>query len=82
MAVSSGFETGNAFNNQSHTDFVYNRFKRSSSADGLNFSNNQYIFFDIKTWECRVFSNMHAAGNFSNGLLHEDSVRVKFMNSS
>jgi CCR4-NOT transcription complex subunit 2 len=57
-------------------------FKRSSSADGLNFSNNQYIFFDIKTWECRVFSNMHAAGNFSDGLLHEDSVRVKFMNSS
>jgi len=57
-------------------------FKRSSSADGLNFSNNQYIFFDIKTWECRVFSNMHAAGNFSSGLLHEDSVRVKFMNSS
>jgi hypothetical protein len=25
---------------------------------------------------------MHAAGNFSDGLLHEDSVRVKFMNSS
>jgi len=56
-------------------------FKRGSSADGPNFS-NQYLFFDIKTWECRVFSNMHAAaGNLSNGLLPEDSVRVKFVNT-
>mmetsp|Transcript_27340 Transcript_27340/g.84324 ORF Transcript_27340/g.84324 Transcript_27340/m.84324 type:complete len:527 (+) Transcript_27340:364-1944(+) len=56
-------------------------FKRGSSADGLNFA-SQYIFFDIKTWECRVFSNMHTAGNLSNGLLHEDNVRVKFVNTS
>lgn len=79
------------------------RFKRGSAADGLSVSSNQYIYFDIKTWECRLFSNLRTAstypvyflfihaytklpwfiiGNLTSGLLHEDSVRVKFMTSS
>jgi len=57
-------------------------FKRGSSADGNNFQGGQYIFFDINTWECRVFSNLSVAGNLSNGLLHEDNVRVKFSNKA
>jgi len=58
------------------------RFKRGSAADGLSVSSNQYIYFDIKTWECRLFSNLRTASNLTSGLLHEDSVRVKFMTSS
>lgn len=57
-------------------------FKRGSAADGLSVSSNQYIYFDIKTWECRLFSNLRTASNLTSGLLHEDSVRVKFMTSS
>jgi hypothetical protein len=57
-------------------------FKRGSAADGLSVSSNQYIYFDIKTWECRLFSNSHTASNLTNGLLHEDTVRVKFMTTS
>jgi len=58
-------------------------FKRGSTADGISVSsNNQYIYFDIKTWECRLFSNLRTASNLTSGLLHEDSVRVKFMTTS
>jgi CCR4-NOT transcription complex subunit 2 len=58
------------------------RFKRGSATDGISVSSNQYIYFDIKTWECRLFSNLRTASNLTSGLLHEDSVRVKFMTTS
>lgn len=57
-------------------------FKRGSASDGLSVSTNQYIFFDINSWECRLFSNSHSGNmqrnNISAGLLPEDEVRVKF----
>jgi len=56
-------------------------FKRGSAADGLSASNNQYIFFDINSWECRLFSSLPAGSNISAGLLPEDDVRVKFTTS-
>lgn len=55
-------------------------FKRASPADGVPVTTIQYIYFDINTWERRMFnSNMHQ--NITNGLLPEDDVRVKFTNS-
>jgi len=55
-------------------------FKRASPADGVPVSTMQYIYFDINTWERRMFnSNMNS--NVTNGLLPEDDVRVKFTNS-
>jgi len=56
-------------------------FKRGSAADGLSTSNNQYIFFDINSWECRLFSSLPPGNNISAGLLPEDDVRVKFTTS-
>lgn len=56
-------------------------FKRGSSTDGLSVPETQYIYFDIESWECCVFPNVHLAGNLTAGLLHEDAVRVKFMTS-
>jgi CCR4-NOT transcription complex subunit 2 len=52
-------------------------FKRGSATDGLSTANNQYIYFDIKSWECRLFSGPHAGTNILAGLLLEDDVRVK-----
>ena len=52
-------------------------FKRGTPADGLSVTNGQYIYFDINSWECRMFSNVHAA-NLATGLLSEEEVRVKF----
>mmetsp|Transcript_2100 Transcript_2100/g.6354 ORF Transcript_2100/g.6354 Transcript_2100/m.6354 type:complete len:214 (+) Transcript_2100:1144-1785(+) len=51
-------------------------FKRGSSTDGISTTNNQYIYFDIKLWECRLFSGPHAA-DVTGGLLPEDEIRVK-----
>jgi CCR4-NOT transcription complex subunit 2 len=56
-------------------------FKRGSSADGLSTTNHQYIYFDINTWECRLFSNSHLENNIAAYLLPEDEVRVKFATS-
>merc|ERR1712091_459262 len=36
-------------------------FKRGSTTDGLSTTTNQYIYFDINSWECRLFSNSHTA---------------------
>jgi len=57
-------------------------FKRGSSADGLSTTNHQYIYFDINTWECRLFSNSHLENTIAACLLPEDEVRVKFATSS
>lgn len=57
-------------------------FKRAGPADGVPSSNNgiQYIYFDINSWERRLFTgNMHQ--NITSGLLSEEDVRVKFPNS-
>jgi len=35
-------------------------FKCGSAADGLSVPSNQHVYFDIKTWECRRFSDPHA----------------------
>jgi len=53
-------------------------FKRGSSGDGLSTMSHQYIYFDINTWECRLFSNSHLENNITACLLPEDEVRVKF----
>jgi len=34
-------------------------FKRGSTTDGLSTTTNQYIYFDINSWECRLFSSPH-----------------------
>jgi len=57
-------------------------FKRASPADGVPSVNNsvQYIYFDINSWERRLFNgSMHQ--NITGGLLSEEDVRVKFPNS-
>ena len=56
-------------------------FKRASLADGVSTNNGmQYIYFDINSWERRLFnSNMNQ--NITSGLLSEDDIRVKFPNS-
>lgn len=55
-------------------------FKRASPADGVPVSTLQYIYFDINTWERRMF-NSQMTSNVTNSLLPEDDVRVKFSNS-
>lgn len=57
-------------------------FKRGSTTDGLSTTTNQYIYFDINSWECRLFSSPHVGKNIASGLLREDDVRVKFATSS
>lgn len=52
-------------------------FKRGSAADGLSTTSNQYIYFDIKMWECRIFAGPHAGADVLAGLLPEDEIRVK-----
>ena len=57
-------------------------FKRAGPSDGV--ANNsggspQYLYFDINSWERRVFtSNMQ---NITSGFLPEEEVRVKFPSS-
>ena len=46
--------------NANLSEALHSRFKRGSAADGLSVSNNQYIYFDISSWECRLFSSPHA----------------------
>ena len=62
-------------------------FKRASPSDGVplppqpaNSSTpppQQYIFFDINSWERRLF-NGNIQGNITTGLLSEEEVRVQF----
>mmetsp|Transcript_12592 Transcript_12592/g.27830 ORF Transcript_12592/g.27830 Transcript_12592/m.27830 type:complete len:321 (-) Transcript_12592:323-1285(-) len=56
-------------------------FKRAGLVDGVSNSNGtQYIYFDIHSWERRLFNgNMHQ--NITSGFLSEDEVRVKFSTS-
>lgn len=58
-------------------------FKRASTADGLTAtaaSTGQYLYFDINTWERRLFNgNMNQ--NITNGFLPEGEVQVKFSQS-
>lgn len=58
-------------------------FKRAGPADGVPSPNNggvQYIYFDINSWERRLFTgSMHQ--NITAGLLSEEDVRVQFPNS-
>lgn len=52
-------------------------FKRVSPSDG---SGIQSFFFDINSWECRLFNgNMNR--DITSGLLPEDDIRVKFSSS-
>merc|ERR1719181_462887 len=43
-------------------------FKRGSTTDGLSTTTNQYIYFDINPWECRLFSSPHVGKNIASGL--------------
>uniref|UniRef100_A0A7S0C8Q4 NOT2/NOT3/NOT5 C-terminal domain-containing protein n=1 Tax=Proboscia inermis TaxID=420281 RepID=A0A7S0C8Q4_9STRA len=55
-------------------------FKRASPVDVPNANGTQYIYFDINSWERRIFNgSMHQ--NFPNGFLSEEDVRVKFPSS-
>ncbi len=57
-------------------------FKRASPADGVTSSGGgvQFIYFDINSWERRLFNgNMNQ--NITSGLLPEDDIRVKFSSS-
>mmetsp|Transcript_11157 Transcript_11157/g.14084 ORF Transcript_11157/g.14084 Transcript_11157/m.14084 type:complete len:438 (-) Transcript_11157:127-1440(-) len=54
-------------------------FKRASPADGVTNTGGgvQFIYFDINSWERRLFNgNMNQ--NITSGLLPEDDIRVKF----
>jgi CCR4-NOT transcription complex subunit 2 len=54
-------------------------FKRASAADGISTSSvtPQYLYFDINSWERRLFNgNMNQ--NVTSGFLTEEDVRVKF----
>jgi CCR4-NOT transcription complex subunit 2 len=58
-------------------------FKRAGPSDGITSSSTaspQYLYFDINSWERRLFNgNMNQ--NVTNGFLTEEDVRVKFPNS-
>ncbi|CAB9509986.1 Probable NOT transcription complex subunit VIP2 [Seminavis robusta] len=57
-------------------------FKRAGSADGIPNATSgvpQYLYFDINTWERRIF-NGSMNQNFTSSFLSEESVRVKFSN--
>mmetsp|Transcript_10435 Transcript_10435/g.19525 ORF Transcript_10435/g.19525 Transcript_10435/m.19525 type:complete len:108 (+) Transcript_10435:1348-1671(+) len=50
-------------------------FKRASPSEG-----GQFVYFDINSWERRLFNgNMNQ--NITSGLLPEDDIRVKFTSS-
>lgn len=59
-------------------------FKRVGPSDGLavntSTGSTQYLYFDINSWERRLF-NVSLNQNLSNGFLPEEDVRVKFPNS-
>ena len=58
-------------------------FKRAGPSDGVtnpSAGTPQYIYFDINSWERRLF-NGSMNQNITNGFLPEDEVRVKFSNS-
>jgi CCR4-NOT transcription complex subunit 2 len=57
-------------------------FKRASPADGVSNTSGgmQYIYFDINSWERRLF-NGSMNQNITSGLLPEDDIRVKFSSS-
>ena len=48
----------------------------SSSGGGAN---GQFIYFDLNTWERRMYGNVNQ--NIAGGFLPEDDVRVKFPSS-
>lgn len=57
-------------------------FKRATSSDGITISSAtpQYLYFDINSWERRLFNgNMNQ--NVTSGFLSEEDVRVKFPSS-
>jgi len=57
-------------------------FKRGGASDGLAATSNggnQYIYFDAKTWERRLFNGN--VQSVTSGFLSEDDVRVKFSSS-
>lgn len=60
-------------------------FKRALPSDNASASSGggngqQYIYFDISTWERRMYGNVNT--NIAGGFLPEDDVRVKFPSSS
>ncbi len=61
-------------------------FKRAGPSDGIQANNpssggsTQYLYFDINTWERRLF-NGSMNQNITSGFLPEDEVRVKFPSS-
>lgn len=58
-------------------------FKRAGPADGVASSSSgapQYLYFDINSWERRLF-NGSMNQNITSGFLSEEDVRVKFSNS-
>ncbi len=59
-------------------------FKRASLNDGLTANASggasQYLYFDINTWERRIFTNS-LNQNVTIGFLSDDDVRVKFTSS-
>ncbi|KAL7546778.1 hypothetical protein ACHAWF_010109 [Thalassiosira exigua] len=62
-----------------HTEFKL-WFKRATPSDNNSSSsgagNGQFIYFDINTWERRMYGNVNA--NIAGGFLPEEDVRVKF----
>lgn len=57
-------------------------FKRAGPSDGITSTASapQYLYFDINSWERRIFNgNMNQ--NLTNGFLMEDDIRVKFPSS-
>eukprot|EP00622_Pseudochattonella_farcimen_P004657 FR740084.1.p1 GENE.FR740084.1~~FR740084.1.p1 ORF type:complete len:180 (+),score=14.75 FR740084.1:40-540(+) len=65
-----------------HRDWRYHMdlklwFRRATAADGIPaHSQPQYFYFDINSWECRLFAgNIH--GNLTAGLMSEEDVRVR-----
>jgi CCR4-NOT transcription complex subunit 2 len=51
----------------------------TSMAPGNMTSGGQFIYFDINTWERRMYGNV--SQNIAGGFLTEDEVRVKFPSS-
>lgn len=59
-------------------------FKRAGPSDGVAnpaaVGSSQYLYFDINSWERRLF-NGSMNQNITNGFLSEEEVRVKFPSS-
>mmetsp|Transcript_19347 Transcript_19347/g.22411 ORF Transcript_19347/g.22411 Transcript_19347/m.22411 type:complete len:428 (+) Transcript_19347:119-1402(+) len=57
-------------------------FRRASAADGVTNTGGgvQFIYFDINSWERRLFTG-NMSQNITSGLLPEDDIRVKFSSS-